>query len=95
MLNSLSLQTTLVTLLGLFTFALLPSFAAADSDDYVYKQSFMPRDANRLAAARPIPLAAPVTTATRSVASTGFVMFETSLRNLGRIKALFPEGHGY
>jgi nicotinamidase-related amidase len=44
MLNSRSFKPTLVTVLGLFAFVLLPSFASADSDDYVYKQSFMPRE---------------------------------------------------
>jgi nicotinamidase-related amidase len=44
MLNSRSFKPTLVIILGLFAFVLLPSFATADSDDYVYKQSFMPRE---------------------------------------------------
>jgi hypothetical protein len=41
MLNSLSFKSTLV---GLFTFALLPNIAVAESGDYVYKQGFMPRE---------------------------------------------------
>jgi len=44
MLNLLFLKTTLVTVLGLFAFVLLPSFAAADSGDYVYKQTWMPKE---------------------------------------------------
>jgi len=44
MLNLLSLKTTLVTVLGLFAFVLLPSFATADSGDYVYKQTWMPKE---------------------------------------------------
>ncbi len=39
-----SAKTTVVTVLGLSALVLLPSFAAADSDEYVYKQSFMPRE---------------------------------------------------
>ena len=39
-----SLKAASVTVLGLFAFVLLPSFAAADSNDYVYKQGFMPRE---------------------------------------------------
>jgi len=44
MLNSLSFKSTVGTVLGLFAFVLLPSFAAAQSDEYIYKQSFMPRE---------------------------------------------------
>ena len=40
----ISTKTTLVSLLGLSALVLVPEFAAADSHDYVYKQSFMPRD---------------------------------------------------
>ena len=39
-----SAKTTRVSALGLSVLVLLPSFAAADSGDYVYKQSFMPRE---------------------------------------------------
>jgi len=44
MFNTLSFKSTIVTVLGLVTLVILPSFAVADSDDYVYKQSFMPKE---------------------------------------------------
>ncbi len=44
MLNSLSIKSTVATVLGLVTLVILPSLAVADSDDYVYKQSFMPKE---------------------------------------------------
>ncbi len=44
MLNLLSFKSTLFTALSLFALILLPGFAAADAFDYVYKQSFMPRE---------------------------------------------------
>ncbi len=44
MFNTLSFKSTIVTVLGLVTLLILPSFAVADSDGYVYKQSFMPKE---------------------------------------------------
>jgi nicotinamidase-related amidase len=44
MINTLSFKSTIATVLGLFTLVILPSLAVADSDDYVYKQSFMPKE---------------------------------------------------
>ncbi len=38
------------------------------------RQTFIPRAANRLAAARPMPLAAPATTAARPEVRAGWVM---------------------
>jgi len=40
MFNTLSFKSTIVTVLGLVTLIILPCFAVADSDGYVYKQSF-------------------------------------------------------
>jgi nicotinamidase-related amidase len=39
-----SAKITLVSVLGLSALILVPSFAAADADDYVYQQGFMPRE---------------------------------------------------
>ena len=42
MFNSISFQSALVAVVGVFSVVLLPSFATAESDKYVYKQGFMP-----------------------------------------------------